>query len=50
MNYQMVIGLEIHAELLTTSKVFCGCGAQFGGDENTRVCCPCLMRGRQGLP
>lgn len=45
MNYQMVIGLEIHAELLTTSKVFCGCGAQFGGDENTRVCPRCI-----GLP
>jgi len=34
-----VIGLEIHAELLTNSKVFCTCSAEFGGDPNTR-CCP----------
>lgn len=33
------IGLEIHAELLTQSKVFCGCSAKFGGDPNSR-CCP----------
>lgn len=41
MNYQTVIGLEIHAELLTKSKVFCGCSAEFGGEENTRVCPRC---------
>lgn len=34
-----VIGLEVHAELLTDSKIFCGCSAEFGGDHNTR-CCP----------
>lgn len=34
-----VIGLEIHAELLTRSKVFCSCSAEFGGSQNTR-CCP----------
>ena len=39
MQYIPVIGLEIHAELLTDSKVFCTCSAAFGGDENTR-CCP----------
>lgn len=37
--YIPVIGLEIHAELLTKSKVFCSCSAEFGGDQNTR-CCP----------
>lgn len=41
MNYTTVIGLEIHAELLTSSKVFCSCSAQFGGEENTRVCPRC---------
>ncbi|MGN1114611.1 MAG: Asp-tRNA(Asn)/Glu-tRNA(Gln) amidotransferase subunit GatB [Oscillospiraceae bacterium] len=38
-KYKTVIGLEIHAELLTHSKVFCTCNAEFGGDQNTR-CCP----------
>lgn len=37
--YIPVIGLEIHAELLTNSKVFCTCSAEFGGEQNTR-CCP----------
>lgn len=41
MNYQTVIGLEIHAELLTRSKVFCSCSAEFGGEENIRVCPRC---------
>ena len=45
MSYQTVIGLEIHAELLTNSKVFCSCSADFGGEENTRVCPRC-----SGLP
>lgn len=38
-TYIPVIGLEIHAELLTKSKVFCTCSAEFGGDSNSR-CCP----------
>jgi aspartyl-tRNA(Asn)/glutamyl-tRNA(Gln) amidotransferase subunit B len=38
-EYIPVIGLEIHAELLTKSKVFCNCSAAFGGSQNTR-CCP----------
>ena len=38
-NYIPVIGLEIHSELLTNSKVFCTCSAEFGGDRNSR-CCP----------
>ena len=43
--YIPVIGLEIHAELLTHSKVFCTCNAEFGGDQNSR-CCPVCS----GLP
>jgi len=39
MSYIPVIGLEIHAELLTNSKVFCTCNAEFGGSPNSR-CCP----------
>lgn len=42
MNYEMVIGLEIHAELNTRTKVFCGCSARFGGEPNTHVCPVCL--------
>lgn len=44
-KYTTVIGLEIHAELLTKSKVFCTCSAEFGGDRNSR-CCPVCT----GLP
>lgn len=39
MNYEIVIGLEIHVELSTKSKIFCGCTTEFGGDVNTH-CCP----------
>lgn len=45
MKLYPTIGLEIHAELLTESKVFCTCSAQFGGDPNSR-CCPVCS----GLP
>jgi aspartyl-tRNA(Asn)/glutamyl-tRNA(Gln) amidotransferase subunit B len=37
-----VIGLEVHAELLTRSKIFCACSASFGGPANTNVCPVCL--------
>ena len=37
-----VIGLEVHAELLTQSKIFCGCSAAFGAPPNTNVCPLCL--------
>ena len=37
-EYEMVIGLEVHAELATESKIFCGCSTKFGGDVNTHVC------------
>ncbi|MEA2567730.1 MAG: aspartyl-tRNA(Asn)/glutamyl-tRNA(Gln) amidotransferase subunit, partial [Actinomycetota bacterium] len=36
------IGLEIHCELATSTKMFCGCAVGFGGDPNTRVCQVCL--------
>ncbi len=44
-NYIPVIGLEIHAQLLTNTKIFCSCAADFGGEQNTR-CCPVCT----GLP
>ncbi len=42
MNYEAVIGLEVHAELLTQSKVFCGCSAKFGAPPNQNTCPVCL--------
>ncbi len=42
MKYEAVIGLEIHAQLLTDSKLFCGCSTRFGGAPNTQVCPVCL--------
>ena len=40
--YDTVVGLEIHAELLTETKVFCGCKTTFGADVNTLVCPVCM--------
>lgn len=42
MRYQTVIGLEIHVELSTLSKLFCGCTVSFGGDPNTQCCPVCV--------
>lgn len=42
MNYEIVIGLEIHSELRTNSKVFCGCANEYGAEPNTRTCPVCL--------
>jgi aspartyl-tRNA(Asn)/glutamyl-tRNA(Gln) amidotransferase subunit B len=43
MEYEAIIGMEVHAELCTTSKMFCGCSAAFFGEEpNTRVCPVCM--------
>jgi aspartyl-tRNA(Asn)/glutamyl-tRNA(Gln) amidotransferase subunit B len=42
MPYEPVIGLEIHAQLLTQSKIFCSCSTQFGGSPNTHTCPVCL--------
>ena len=45
MDYKVVIGLEVHAELNTKTKVFCGCQNVFGGEPNTHCCPVCI-----GLP
>ena len=42
MKYEPVIGLEVHAQLLTASKLFCGCSTLFGSEPNTQVCPVCL--------
>lgn len=39
MEYEVIIGLEVHAELSTKTKIYCGCSTEFGGDPNTH-CCP----------
>jgi aspartyl-tRNA(Asn)/glutamyl-tRNA(Gln) amidotransferase subunit B len=44
-KYQPVIGLEVHVQLLTASKAFCGCVNKYGGEPNTHICPTCL-----GLP
>lgn len=45
MAYEIVIGLEVHAQLKTDSKIFCGCTTRFGADPNANACPVCL-----GLP
>ncbi len=42
MEYDIVIGMEIHAELATKTKIFCSCPTTFGADENTHTCPVCL--------
>lgn len=42
MNYEAVIGLEIHAQLSTKTKIFCGCSTKFGAEPNSQVCPVCL--------
>src|SRR5499427_7763433 len=44
-RYEPVIGLEVHVQLLTVSKIFCSCSTRFGDPPNTNVCPVCL-----GLP
>src|SRR5215831_4364040 len=44
-KYEPVIGLEVHVQLLTKTKIFCSCSTQFGDPPNTNVCPVCL-----GLP
>lgn len=41
MNYEMVLGLEVHVELATKTKIFCSCTTEFGGDPNTHCCEVC---------
>lgn len=45
MNYETVIGLEVHVELKTKTKIFCSCKNEFGGDPNENICPVCI-----GLP
>ena len=42
MKYEAVIGLEVHAQLLTKTKIFCGCSTEFGAPPNTHTCPVCL--------
>ncbi|MEX0946079.1 MAG: Asp-tRNA(Asn)/Glu-tRNA(Gln) amidotransferase GatCAB subunit B, partial [Acidimicrobiia bacterium] len=44
-TWEPVIGIEVHVELRTASKMFCGCPVSFGGEPNTAICPTCL-----GLP
>lgn len=44
-DFEIIIGLEVHAQLKTKSKIFCGCASEFGAEPNTNVCPVCL-----GLP
>src|SRR5512133_904688 len=41
-KWEPVIGLEVHVQLLTASKIFCGCSTAFGSPANTNVCPVCL--------
>ncbi len=41
-DYEVVIGLEIHAELSTKTKIFCNCSTEFGAEPNTHVCPVCM--------
>ena len=48
-DYEIVIGLEVHAELSTKTKIFCSCPTEFGGEANTH-CCPVCMAMPGALP
>jgi len=48
-DYEVVIGLEVHSELSTRTKIFCSCSTEFGGEPNTH-CCPVCMAMPGALP
>ena len=48
-DYEIVIGLEVHCELSTKTKIFCSCPTEFGGEPNTH-CCPICMAMPGTLP
>jgi len=41
-RYEAVIGLEVHAQMLTDAKIFCGCSTKFGSEPNTQTCPVCI--------
>ncbi len=41
MEYEAVIGLEVHVQLNTESKIFCGCSTRFGAEPNSQTCPVC---------
>lgn len=41
-DYEIVMGLEVHAELSTKTKIFCSCSTEFGGEPNTHTCPICM--------
>jgi len=41
MEWEIVIGLEVHAQLLTNTKLFCSCKAEFGEEANSNICPVC---------
>ena len=41
-DYELIVGLEVHAELSTKTKIFCSCGAEFGAEPNTHICPVCM--------
>lgn len=49
-DFETVIGLEVHVELLTDTKLFCGCSTAFGAEPNTQVCPVCLGHPGGTLP
>ncbi|MGI6205054.1 MAG: aspartate--tRNA ligase [Anaerovoracaceae bacterium] len=42
MDYEIVMGLEVHVELSTKTKIFCGCSTEFGGEPNSHTCPVCM--------
>ena len=41
-DYELIVGLEVHAELSTKTKIFCSCGTEFGAEPNTHICPVCM--------